>query len=51
MAEFDTELVWRPHPHKKATCTKRGWYLLGEWIVLEVGDVIDDRCFLVRAGA
>lgn len=51
MAEFDTEFVWQPHPFERSTCTKRGWYLLVEWTMIEVGDTIEDKCLLIRAGA
>jgi hypothetical protein len=51
MAEFDTELVWEPHPYERATCTKRGWYMLDQWTVIEVGDVIEDKSLLLRAPA
>jgi hypothetical protein len=51
MAEFDTELVWQPHPFERSTCTKRGWYMLDQWTVIETGDVIDDKSLLTRAVA
>jgi hypothetical protein len=51
MAEFDTELVWQPHPFEQSTCTKRGWYMLDQWTVVEIGDVIKDKSLLTRMAA